>query len=299
MNLNLEAMVVLDAIVETGSFANAAMKLNKAQSAISYQIKTLEKQLGTKIFDRKNYRAELTEAGKVILQEARKLINQAKHLNSLANKYAEGWEPTLDIVIDGALPMDPVMSTLKIITEQDIPTRITLKVEFLGGVQRRFIDDECDLMIVKDYIASPGFIAEPLPKINNYLVVSREHPLSQMKSISRSQLQQFVELTVNDSNLNKGVESKDAHQFGGDRVVYLSGFIYKKHALLMGLGFGWMPKFLIEKELLSGELVILKYQGGSEYQFTPRLVSTDYRPLKKAGLLFKKLVAGAFEIQSG
>ncbi len=289
MKLDIESFKVLDLIVETGSFSRAAEKLNKAQSAISYQIKKLEKQLGTSIFDRKHYRAKLTPAGRVILNEGRRLLNQVKYIAQLADRYAEGWEPSMEVVIDGALPMDPVMKTLKILTEREVPTKIKLKVEFLSGVQQRFVEDDADLMLVKDFIASPGLVAEALPQIENILVTSPEHPLSLEKNITRDRLQQFVELTVNDS---AGIGSKyqDAHQFGGDRVFYLSGFIYKKHALLMGLGFGWMPEFLIKNELDSGALVKVDYNGGSQYQFTPRLVSTDYRPLGKAAELFKRLV---------
>lgn len=298
MKLDIESFQVLDVIVKTGSFARAAEKLHKAQSAISYQIRKLEKQLGIEVFNREKYRAELTPAGRVILNEGRRLLNQVKHIGQLAERYGEGWEPSLEVVIDGALPMDPVMKTLKIMTERDIPTKIKLKVEFLSGVQQRFIKDEADLMMVKDFVASPGLISEALPQIENILVVSPEHPLSQEQHISRDRLQQFVELTVNDSsaifNDYQRPDYQDAHQFGGDRVFYLSGFIYKKHALLMGLGFGWMPEFLISEELHSGNLVRVDYEGGSQYQFTPRLVSTDFRPLGKAGELFKNLVIEAY-----
>ncbi len=298
MKLDINSFQVLDVIVQTGSFARAAERLHKAQSAISYQIRKLEKQLGTEIFNRERYRAELTPAGRVILNEGRRLLNQVKHIGQLAERYAEGWEPSLEVVIDGALPMDPVMKTLKIMTEQDIPTKIKLKVEFLSGVQQRFIKDEADLMLVKDFVASPGLVAESLPGIKNILVTSPEHPLSQMQHISRDRLQQFVELTVNDSSAIANDPQRsaygDVHQFGGDRVFYLSGFIYKKHALLMGLGFGWMPEFLISKELDNGTLVCVDYKGGAQYFFTPRLVSTDYRPLGKAGVLFKNLVIDAY-----
>lgn len=298
MKLDIDSFQVLDVIVQTGSFTGAAERLHKAQSAISYQIKKLEKQLGTEIFDREKYRAELTPAGRVILNEGRRLLNQVKHISQLAERYAEGWEPSLEVVIDGALPMDPVMKTLKIMTERDIPTKIKLKVEFLSGVQQRFIKDEADLMLVKDFVATPGLVAESLPQIENILVVSPEHPLSREQHISRDRLQQFVELTVNDSsgiaNDYQSSNYQDAHQFGGDRVFYLSGFIYKKHALLMGLGFGWMPEFLISEELRTRTLLRVDYEGGSQYQFTPRLVSTDFRPLGKAGELFKKLVIESY-----
>jgi len=289
MNFDIESFHVFNTVIEEGSFARAAEKLQRAQSAISYQIKKLEQKLGTELFDRSQYRAELTPAGRAILSEGRQLLVQVKHIGYLAERFKEGWEPSLEVVIDGALPMDPVMNALKIMTQKDIPTRIQLKVEFLGGVQQRFTQDEADLMLVKDFVATPGLVSEPLPTIQNLLVVSNSHPLAHKTDVGRRVLQEYVELTVNDSS-SDGSGLKDAHQFGGDKVFYLSGFIYKKHALMMALGFGWMPKFLITEELQNGSIVKVDFNGGAEYTFTPRIVSTDYRPLGKAGKLFKSLV---------
>jgi len=51
-------------IVETGSFAGAARKLNRAVSVVSYGIANLEAQLGLTLFDREGTRKPvLTEAG--------------------------------------------------------------------------------------------------------------------------------------------------------------------------------------------------------------------------------------------
>jgi DNA-binding transcriptional LysR family regulator len=71
--------------------------------------------------------------------------------------------------------------------------------------------------------------------------------------------------------------------FGGERVFYLSGFVLKKQALRMGLGFGWMPLYLIESDLAVGDLVELDYARGSRYRFTPHLVTRRDRPLGRTG----------------
>ncbi|MGS0729732.1 LysR family transcriptional regulator, partial [Shewanella sp. 0m-11] len=60
------------------------------------------------------------------------------------------------------------------------------------------------------------------------------------------------------------------------------------------LGFGWMPDFLIESELKSGELVEVDFNGGNRYSFTPQLVSTMERPLGRAGRLFTDLIMEEF-----
>lgn len=292
MRIDIDAFNVLQVLVEEGSFAKAAERLHKAQSAVSYQVKKLEEHLGVQLFSRDQYRAELTSEGRVILAEGQRLLQHLANIEHLASRFSEGWEPKLELVIDGALPMEPIMTALKRMAEHQIPTKIQLNMEFLGGVQHRFERDNADLMLVKDYRTGPYYHPQPLPAITSVLVASALHPLASLKRISLSELQQHVELTIEDSSPNKTY--RDELQFGGDKVFYLSGFIMKKNALLKGLGFGWLPDFLVQEELLSGELVEVDFVGGSRYTFIPQLVSTLERPLGRAGKLFTELILEEF-----
>jgi DNA-binding transcriptional LysR family regulator len=299
MRIDIDAFNVLQVLVEEGSFAKASERLHKAQSAVSYQIKKLEQHLGVTLFNRDHYRAELTPEGKVILAEGQRLLQHLANIEHLASRFSQGWEPKLELVIDGALPMEPIMTALKRMSEHNIPTKVQLNMEFLGGVQHRFERDQADLMLVKDYRTGPLYHPKPLPTITSVLVASSQHPLSCLKDISLPELQQHVELTIEDSSL--GTRARDEMQFGGDKVFYLSGFIMKKHALLKGLGFGWMPAFLITEELQQGQLVEIDFVGGSRFSFTPQLVSTLERPLGRAGQLFTELILDEFaqyELQS-
>ncbi|QDZ91333.1 LysR family transcriptional regulator [Shewanella decolorationis] len=292
MRIDIDAFNVLQVLVEEGSFAKAAERLHKAQSAVSYQVKKLEEHLGVLLFSRDQYRAELTSEGRVILAEGQRLLQHLANIEHLASRFSEGWEPKLELVIDGALPMEPIMTALKRMAEHQIPTKIQLNMEFLGGVQHRFERDNADLMLVKDYRTGPYYHPQPLPAITSVLVTSASHPLALLKKISLPELQQHVELTIEDSSPNKTY--RDELQFGGDKVFYLSGFIMKKNALLKGLGFGWLPDFLVQEELLRGELVEVDFVGGSRYTFIPQLVSTLERPLGRAGKLFTELILEEF-----
>src|SRR5436305_1786405 len=72
----LDQLRVLVTVVEVGSFAGAARKLNRATSVISYTIANLEAQLGVRLFDRKSTRKpQLTDAGRMVLGEARLLAS--------------------------------------------------------------------------------------------------------------------------------------------------------------------------------------------------------------------------------
>lgn len=275
MRPDLDALEALDAVIRHGGFARAATHLHKVPSAVNYQIRKLEQQLGLPLLDRSGYRVKLTPAGEAVLAEGRQVIAHAERVASLAQQFVGGWEPRLTVIVDGMLPLEPTLAALRTLGEERVPTRIQVKVEFLGGVQFRFEKDAADLMLVKDFVADPHLQAEALADIDCLLCAASAHPLARQAPVSLHDLHEHVELSVQDSS----DQGDDRHMFGGERVFYLSGFEAKKQALLMGLGFGWMPRYLIEQELRAGSLRELRHAAGSRYRFTPMLVHRLDRPL--------------------
>lgn len=288
MRIDIDAFRVLDVLVKQGSYVKAAKSLHKAQSAVNYQIKKLEQHLGVELLNREQYRTELTEAGEVILAEGRKLLSQLTHIEQLASRFNQEWEPKLALVIDGALPMGPILNALKRLAEHEIPTKIQLKVEFLSGVQYCFERNKANLMLVKDFQSNFHYSATVLPSVTHLLVVSPSHALAGMKNIKLLELQQFVELTIEDSALEGS--HNDSLQFGCEKVFYLSSFTMKKDALLKGLGFGWMPELLIQSELENGDLVTVDFETGYRFSFSPHLISSNQRPLGRAGQLLTNII---------
>lgn len=286
MNYDLDSLQVLDAIVEAGTFAEAARKLHRTQSSVSYAVNKLETHLEVELFDRSGHRAVLTDAGRVILDEGRALLVRARQLQAVARQLTDDWEAKLAVIVDGVLPIELLLGVLREFADETIPTRIQLKMEFLGGVQYRFDRDGADIMVVKDYEPEPNLQATALRPVEVVLVCSREHPLAQLQvgaPTTRRVLHEHVELTVQDSSPSGQAETR---MFGGPRVFYLSDFHAKKAALLAGLGFGWMPLYLIADDLRSGALVEVPYMEGSRYQFTPMAVHRADRPLGRAGTRF-------------
>ncbi|MBY4678457.1 LysR family transcriptional regulator [Marinobacterium arenosum] len=296
MSVDLESLRVLAAVVSEGGFAKAAEKLNKTQSAVSYQIQKLEQRLGTALFDRSAYRAELTPVGERILAEGQRLLNQAQYVSSLVDQFSEGWEPRLELVVDGMLPSAELLAVLKEMVELKIPTHIQLRVEYLGGVQQRFEQDRADLMLALEYRPDTRLSSQALAPAETVLVAQAGHPLARAQGIELATLQQHVELTVHDSSYSKAYGGRQT--FGGERVFYLSDFRAKKEALEMGLGYGWMPIEQVARELADGSLVELDYQGGSRHRYTPVLVSRLDLPLGRAGQVLSDKLLARFGEQS-
>ncbi|WP_019998682.1 LysR family transcriptional regulator [Aureimonas ureilytica] len=72
--MSLRAFRTLVAIANHGSFARAGEVVGLTQSAVSLQVKALEEEFGTKLFDRSRRRPVLTEAGQIVLARAEEVL---------------------------------------------------------------------------------------------------------------------------------------------------------------------------------------------------------------------------------
>src|SRR5579862_9866305 len=69
--MELRQLAAFVAVAEEGSFTRASDRLHVVQSAVSANIRNLERELGARLFDRTTHKVTLTEAGRALLPEAR------------------------------------------------------------------------------------------------------------------------------------------------------------------------------------------------------------------------------------
>jgi LysR family transcriptional regulator, transcription activator of glutamate synthase operon len=72
--MELRQLIYFEAVARLGGFTRAAEHLHIAQPAISAQIRHLERELGTTLFDRTTRRVQLTHAGNLLLVRARAVL---------------------------------------------------------------------------------------------------------------------------------------------------------------------------------------------------------------------------------
>src|SRR5450631_443408 len=101
--LTPEALLMMDAIARTGSFAAAARELGKVPSSLTYSVRQLEDALDVLLFDRRSRQARLTAAGVELLPEGRRLLEQMDAVASRVKRVAAGWETQLSIAVDGVV----------------------------------------------------------------------------------------------------------------------------------------------------------------------------------------------------
>src|SRR6202166_2724863 len=97
--LSLDQFAVFAAVVEEGSFAAAARRMNRAQSAITYAIQKLEDQSGVELFDRSAYRPVLTQAGTALLARAQRILAEIEQYRLHARQMTMGLEHELKLAV--------------------------------------------------------------------------------------------------------------------------------------------------------------------------------------------------------
>src|SRR5258706_12936615 len=93
----LEQWAVLRTVVEAGSFAKAALKLNRSQSSVSYAIARLQERLGVALLHVDERRALLTEAGQPLLAEAVPLMYGLQRLRPASKLRSRGPGPLIHL----------------------------------------------------------------------------------------------------------------------------------------------------------------------------------------------------------
>ena len=103
--LSLDQLQLFLAVIDSGGFSAAARSLRRAQSAVSYGIANLERQLGVVLFDRTAPKPALTRAGEELAIEARAVGAQVDRLRARAHGIAQGVEPRLVVAVDHMFPL--------------------------------------------------------------------------------------------------------------------------------------------------------------------------------------------------
>ena len=292
----LDQLIVLETIVETGSFAGAAKRLHRVPSAVSYSMKTLEQSLDLILFDRSGQRVHLTKEGRAILDEGRDVLNAARLLERRSAMMSQGWEPDLHVVLDGTLSMAPIAEVLRTFQDRKIPTRIRLDVEYQEGVPDRFFDEKADIMLILDYEDDTGTLNhQSLKPIDMVLVVAAGHPLLDEEVANEETLAQYMQLVVRDSSPKYRNQPKLAFT-DSQQVVHLSDFHSKRLGLLERVGYGWIPRHLVENDLEEGTLVGITQADTWQWTYNPGAVTRKQPEVGRAGSLFLSLLCEAMGV---
>jgi DNA-binding transcriptional LysR family regulator len=251
--VSLDQLRTFIAAADEGSFSAAGRRLRRAQSVVSQTLANLEGQLGVKLFDRRGHLPVLTEQGRALLADARRVASHVDLLKARAKSLAGGLEPELSVAVDVMFP-DAAFTAAVAAFQREFPaTLLRFDIES-SAVMEPVLDGRCAVGIVGAWaLLPPQLTHEPLLTINGRTVVAAQHPLATQRGrIPLGILAKHIQIThIDPSDMSGGPEPR----LKIPRVWRLSHLGAKLAFLRAGFGFGGMPLHLIQADLASGKLV--------------------------------------------
>ena len=290
----MDQITVFLAIAETGSFAGAARKLGRANSVISYAIANLESQLGVILFARSGTtRPRLTDAGRAILADSRGLAIALDGLLAKARGLTSGLEAEVSLVVDVMWPAKKLVRALDEFRNRYPTVGLRLRVEALGAVTQAVMEGAAVFGVSGPLPMESDILTRgPAGSVKLLAVAGPDHPLAQLgRPISASLARDHIQLVLTDRS-----SLTDGRDFG---VVSMKTWrladLGAKHALLLaGMGWGNMPKPMVNDDLKRGRLVELEIEKPSEMVYSFHTVHrSDAPPGPAASWLMERLALTA------
>jgi len=274
--LTPDALVMMDTIARSGSFAAAARELGKVPSALTYSVRQLEEALDVLLFDRSSRQAQLTPAGTELLQEGRRLLQEMDAVANRVRRVASGWETQLAISVDDIISTPTMFELVQAFcdvrevrdvrdprdggsgagTDQAPATRLRLRTEVLAGTWEALVNGQVDLAIgVSGEFLNPGGIElQPLGEVVFVYCVAPHHPLAATSGpLLDEQIVHHRAVAVADSA--QRMAPLTVNLLPGQDVLTVSSMRDKLEALLRGMGSGFLPQPLAQAHIDAGHLV--------------------------------------------
>jgi DNA-binding transcriptional LysR family regulator len=187
------------AVAEELSFSRAARKLNISQPPLSIQIKAIETELGTSLFSRNRRRVELTPAGEVLLENARRAVKQLEHTTEAVRRAGRGEAGTIRLAFTSSVPMREAFAVMLRAFRGRYPD-VQIELQHMGtGCQfSALANDQIDFGILRPPAAlqqNRNIKLMPLWRDRSRLFLPSNHPLAHSNApISMTELvdQPFV-----------------------------------------------------------------------------------------------------------
>ncbi|OAN63545.1 LysR family transcriptional regulator [Sphingomonas sp. TDK1] len=154
--MTLEQLRIFVGVAEREHVTRAAEALNVTQSAASGAIAALEARHGVPLFHRVGRGIELTEAGRMFLDEARAVLGQAAHAELVLSEYGGLQRGTLRLVASQTIASYWLPPRLAAFHVRHPQIAVELAIDNSEGAARRVLDGAAELGFVEGMIDEPA-----------------------------------------------------------------------------------------------------------------------------------------------
>ncbi|MEX0994966.1 MAG: hydrogen peroxide-inducible genes activator [Balneolaceae bacterium] len=188
--MTLTQLSYIVAIDKYRHFATAAEKIYVTQPTLSMQIHKLEEQLGVKIFDRSKSPVVPTEIGEQIIEQAKKILRESKHIEDLANQSDDLLKGAFNVGVIPTIAPYLIPLFLRNFVNKHPEVELTFKEMLTNEVLEGLSDDTLDVGIIATPVDQSHIYVEDLYLEPFVGYLSHDHPLGKIKKLKVKDLDQ-------------------------------------------------------------------------------------------------------------
>jgi DNA-binding transcriptional LysR family regulator len=251
--VELRQLATFVAVAEEGSFTRAADRLHVVQSAVSAGVRNLEKELGTRLFDRSTHTVKLTDSGRALLPEARATLAAAQTARDAVDEARGGLRGTVVLGTMQAQGMRAIDLAGVLAAFRDEHPGVEVKLRHSDGGSREMARDVIEGRMDLAFLAlpgdgPPGLELIPLASEPIMLAVPTGHPLARSADIELSAL---CDETLVDLAAGWGIRIAVDRSFAAAGVTRTITYEVNDGATMVefirnGLAIGMLPESLVE-----------------------------------------------------
>lgn len=282
LRVTLEQWRMFQAVVKFGGFNQAAQGIHKSQSSIHSAVQKIESNLGVQLFKIEGRKTRVTDAGKLMLQRANYLLDEATKVESIGQALGEGVESQLKIAVDEIFPQSLLYKVLVSTSKQYPMLRIELMESILTGAKELLANTQADIAI-SPFAIQDGY-SEELCQIEFIAVAHPSHALHAIKGdLTLEDLKSHRQIVVRDSAVS---ERQNVGWLGADQRWTVSHMRTSINMIASGLGFAWLPITSINTMTKEGTLKPLKLKQNAQRSSKLHLIFKDGDRLGPAARAF-------------
>lgn len=252
------------ALAEELNFTRTAERVHTVQSNVTSQIKALEAELGSPLFDRLAKRVVLTEAGRRFRPYAEKAL-AAMEQGLQAVKFGTEAAGPLHIYAPESVLTYRLPEVLKVFRKRYPKVEIIFRPETDNSLAEELESGRIDLAIsMSDSVNGEHLSSIPLGREDVYLFATPDHPLTKAKKVYPTDL---LDQTLLLTEAGCGYRKKLDMQLGAvnvrpQHITEFSSVEAIKQCVIAGLGIGLLPEVVIACELRKKDFALMQWHGG-------------------------------------
>ncbi|MGH7660399.1 MAG: LysR family transcriptional regulator [Vulcanimicrobiaceae bacterium] len=257
--LDLKSLRTFREVARTLNFTRAAERLSYAQSAVTTQIQSLERELGQPLFRRLGRRIELTPAGEKLEQYAARIGDLAEEAVS-ALRQQDATE-TIRVGTAESLCTYRLPSIIQALRRRHPLASVIVEVEECGVVRNGILAGRYDVgLFIEERADFPGLRAHDFGDVDLVVIAERGHRLEGRPVVHPRDLVKETVLVLEPTcSYRRLFEAFLAR--AGRRASIVSEFNSieaVKQCVAAGIGISILPRFTIEHELDEGRYATLR-----------------------------------------